>query len=258
MVGIGAAILLLAIVSFFKTTTSTTRAEPKLAQPGDAATNSKSKEEANANAKPVDLKEQILNDARKTAREDYITTMREEFRNNGVDASISDHNGELAIVSDLLKLKPDRDEILRRQFGPAVRRNLCTMGFKSLSLRSGVIFGDGDEYSLGCPETNAEKESRLQEQRSARQKFVDDLQRTFDSDPQGHGMQIAQANNEILFTADFGDLSPQMIRAMWLSKFSDQEKKNLCGIGFKGIRARADAKSPGTFISFGCGSAASK
>lgn len=98
-----------------------------------------------------------------------------------------------------------------------------------------------------------------QEQRAARQKYVDDLQETFNSDPQGQGIQIAQGNNELLFTAEaVRGASPQMIRSMWASKFGDQEKKNLCGIGFRGLRARADAKSPGTFISFGCGNKSAK
>jgi uncharacterized protein YnzC (UPF0291/DUF896 family) len=212
---------------------------------------------APTNDKPVDLKTQVLDDARKTARKNYIDGLQANFRTNGVDAVASDIDGELTIVSDALKLKPDRDELVQRQFGPAVRRNLCTMGFKTLALKSGVLFGDGDEYSLGCPETKEQKEARLQEQRAARQKYVDDLREMFNSDPQGQGIQMAQGNNELLFTADFvRGASPQMIRAMWASKFSDQEKKNLCSIGFRGLRARADANSPGTFISFGCGNKA--
>jgi hypothetical protein len=208
-------------------------------------------------SKPVDLKAQILNDARKTARENYISTVSEAFRDGGTDASISDIDGELVIVSDLLKLKPNRDEVLRRQFGPAVRRDLCKIGFKTLALKGGVLFGDGDEYSLGCPETKEQKEARLSEQRTARQKYADDLQRTFNSDPQGHGVQMAEGNNELLLTAEFvRGVSPQMIRTIWASKFSDQEKKNLCTIGFRGLRLRADVNSPGTFMSFGCGNSA--
>jgi hypothetical protein len=249
---LSAAILTLGIVGviYFKTGAETaptaTRAESDPAQPRRAPTNQIKAD------KPVDLKEQIMNDARKTARTNYVDFMRETFRNGGVDASISDINGKLVMVSDVLKEKPDRDRILRGQFGPAVRRDLCKMGFKTLALKSGVLLGDGDEYSLGCPERKEEKEARLQEQREARQKFVDDLQRTFNTDQQGQGMQVTQENNEIVLTADLGDLSPQMIRAMWVSKFSDQEKKNLCGIGLRGLRARADVNSPGTLVSFGC------
>lgn len=207
--------------------------------------------------KPVDLKMQLRDEAQKTARNDYVDRLQANFRNNGVDAVASDIDGELTIVSDELKLKPDRDELVRRWFGPAVRRNLCTIGFKALALKSGAVFGDSDKYSLGCPETKEQKEARLQQQHTARQEYVDDLQRTFNSDPQGQGIQIAQGNNELLFTADFvRSASPQMIRATWASKFSDQEKKNLCSVGFRGLRARADANSPGTFISFGCGNKA--
>jgi hypothetical protein len=199
------------------------------------------------NGNPVDLKEQILNDARKTARKNYIGNMRGIFRENGVDASISDIDGELVIVSDLFKAKPNRDEILQRQFGPSVRQNLCTMGFNTLALKSGVLFGDGDEYSL-CPETKEAREARLQDEFSARQKYIGSLQL-------GEGIQATQEHNEIVLTGSFAkDLSPQMMRAMWASKFDDQTKSNLCGIGFRGLRERTDARSRGTFISFGCGS----
>src|SRR5579862_6767867 len=48
---------------------------------------------------------------RKAARENYISVMREEFRNNGIDASISDIDGRLILVWDQFKTKPNRDEI---------------------------------------------------------------------------------------------------------------------------------------------------
>jgi hypothetical protein len=237
-----------ALVALFRNSSDTQQVQkskqPEIGQPVTNVENA---------TKPVDVKQQIISDARKTARENYIHGLREAFRNNGADASVSDTDGELAIVSDALKLKPDRDQLMRQQFGPTVRRSLCTMGFKTIALKSGVILGDGDSYSLGCPETKAETESRRQEERSARQKYVDDLQRDFNTDSQQEEIHVSERGNELILTGRFAKgTSPGMLRAMWTAKFVDQAQENLCGIGFRGLRLRGDVDSSGTFISFGC------
>jgi hypothetical protein len=106
-------------------------------------------------------KAHIVEEARASARKDFRSGLREVFRKNGADASISDiDDRKLFIASDSFKLKPNRDETMMQLFGPAVRRKMCVMGFNTIELRSGVIFGDGDEYSLGCPETKEEREAR--------------------------------------------------------------------------------------------------
>jgi len=70
----------------------------------------------------VDPGQETLNDAMKNARAKYVDKMQDEFRNQGVDATISDVDGELVVVSDNLKLKPDRDQLMRSTFDPAYRR----------------------------------------------------------------------------------------------------------------------------------------
>ncbi len=205
------------------------------------------------NAKAVNMKQQLLLDAQRTARENYIDRLRQNYQHSGVDASVSDINGELTIASDALKLKSDRDYLIRQQFGPKVRHNLCSIGFKTLALKSGVILGDSDEYSLGCPEAKTEREVRLREEESKRRDFVANLQNTFSSDPQGSGIQVTQGKNEIILTgASFADLSPEMIRGIWASKFSDDAQQNLCELGFRSLRARANRNARGAFISFHC------
>ena len=195
------------------------------------------------------FKQNILNDARKTARKNYMDGLREEFRNNGVDASVYGENGDLMIVSGLLKRKRDRDIVMLQQFGPNVRRSLCAMGFKTLALQSGVVFGEGETYSLGCAETKTQREARLEQQRTTRQKYVDSLQFGDDLD-----IHATQEGDELVLTGSFANgLSPEMFRVTWGAKFDNEAKKNLCGIGFRGIRIRTDANSAGTFISFNCG-----
>jgi hypothetical protein len=204
-----------------------------------------------AASKPVDTQAQIMQEARAVARENYISNMRAIFRDGGVDATISDVGGELTIVADPLKIKPNRDHFMRQEFGPTVRRSLCTLGFKTVALKSGVLFGDGDSYSLGCPETKEEREARLQEERSARQKYVDDVQNDFNHDPQS-SIHVTQRDNELILTGFAKDLSPATLRAMWAALMSDSDKKNLCGIGFRAVRMTADDGNGGTLISLGC------
>ena len=204
----------------------------------------------------VDPGERILNDAKKPAREKYVSKMQDEFRNQGVDATISDLDGDMVIVSDALKLKPDRDRLMRSTFDPAYRKALCTAGFKTVELKSGAIFGDGDTYSLGCPETKEERAARLEAQRSQRQEFVDQLQNRFNSDSEvaALGIHVEQAADELILTSSSAkDVSPQVFRSMLVQQFSDSSGNKLCNVGFRGLRVRTSPSSGGTFISFGCG-----
>jgi len=238
------------IVGLWKAGDDRQKAARPQAKGGENAPNTPSRQVPSD--KPVDpaaLKEEILNDARKTAREDYISGLQEAFRNAGVEASIrEERNGQVVIASNSFKLKPARDEVMQNVFVPVARRNMCTMGFKTIYLRDDGVFGDGDIYPLGCPETKTEKDARLQQQREARQKFVDEMQQRFSTE----GMQVTEANHEIVITGEVGELSPEYLRASWLSRFNNRERKNLCGIGFKGIRVRANASSSGTLIPFDC------
>jgi hypothetical protein len=182
--------------------------------------------------------------------------MQDEFRNQGVDATISDLDGDMVIVSDALKLKPDRDRLMRSTFDPAYRKALCTAGFKTVELKSGAIFGDGDTYSLGCPETKEERAARLEAQRSQRQEFVDQLQNRFNSDSEvaALGIHVEQAADELILTSSSAkDVSPQVFRSMLVQQFSDSSGNKLCNVGFRGLRVRTSPSSGGTFISFGCG-----
>jgi hypothetical protein len=75
----------------------------------------------------------------------YLEQLRDSYRNRGVEASVSDVDGQLSIVSDAFKLKPDRDEFIRLTFKPSYRQSLCKLGFKSYAVKSGVMFGDGED-----------------------------------------------------------------------------------------------------------------
>jgi hypothetical protein len=173
----------------------------------------------------------------------------------GIDATVSEQaDGELTVASEALKDQSVRNEVVRQQFGPRARKNLCEIGFKTVTLGSGELLSDVGRYSLGCPETREEKEARLYEQNSKRQKFVDDLQQTFATDPKTARIQIARKNNEIVMTsASVTGLSPRLLQAMWGTSFSAEEKKNLCGIGFRGLRTKATTNSKGIFTPFACG-----
>jgi hypothetical protein len=250
---LGAAILVLAIVLCFRTGNETTPAAPRTesnqAHGGGAPSTPENTVRAKPHDAPDDSEEQFLNDARKTAREKYISDMHEEFFNSGVEASIRDENGQLVINSDTLKLKNDRDFLMQQVFPAATRRKFCEIGFKTVNLRSGV-FSDSYVYSMGCPETKEEKEMRLQQERAARQTFVNNVKNRFNNDPYTKELQIADINNEVVVTYPPSKYtSPEKFRDMIAAGFS---KENLCKIGFKGLRVRAGAKGSGTFTSFGC------
>jgi len=201
----------------------------------------------------VDPSEGTLNDAKKTAREKYINKMQVEFRNSGVEATISDLDGDMVIVSDDLKLKPQRDSLMRSTFGPAYRKALCTLGFKTVELRGGVIFGDGDTYSL-CPETKEERDARSDAQKGQRQAFVDVLQQRFSSDSgiASLDIRVEQGAGELILTSPSAKDAPiKLLRSMITD--SDGGTGNLCGIGFQGLRVRSSSSSSGRFISFNCG-----
>jgi len=208
------------------------------------------------NSAVVDPNEGILNDAKKTAREKYVNKMQDEFRNQGVEATISDLDGEMVVVSDVLKLKPDRDRLMRSAFDPAYRKALCAAGFKTVELKSGVVNGDGDTYSLGCPETKEEKDVRLEAQRGQRQAFVDELQKSFngDSETAALNIRVEHGTNELIMTGSSAkDVPQKMLRSMLAAEFGDGSSNKLCGVGFRGLRVRSSPSSSGTFISFNCG-----
>ena len=171
---------------------------------------------------PPDLKQKILDEVQTPGRMTYINGLRESFRNAGFDASVSDLHGDLTVVSDALKLKPDRDEFVRRLFGPAVR---------------------------GCREGKEEKAARLDGDRTARENYVDELRGKL-----GSNMNLQELNNELVLTsASANDLTPAMIRANWGAMFTGEAGKNLCSIGFRGFRVGGTVNDTSTFISFGCG-----
>jgi hypothetical protein len=133
--------------------------------------------------KPVNQKDQIINDMQRAARTTAVKDLQNAFGEAGIDATVSDQaDGELTVASEALKDQSVRNEVVRQQFGPRARKNLCEIGFKTVTLGSGKLLSGVGRYSLGCPETREEKEARLYEQNSKRQKFVDDLQQTFATD----------------------------------------------------------------------------
>jgi hypothetical protein len=201
----------------------------------------------------VDPREEILNNARENAREKYINKMQSEFRNSGVEATISDLDGDMVIVSDDLKLKPQRDSLMRSTFDPAYRKALCTLGFKTVELRGDVILGDGDKYSL-CPETKEERGARLDAQKGQRQAFVNELQQRFNNDSGIASLDILveQGTGELILTSPSAKDAPiKLLRSMIAD--SDDDTRHLCGIGFYGLRVRSSPSSSGRFISFNCG-----
>jgi hypothetical protein len=204
----------------------------------------------------VDASAEIQNDAMKAARAKYVDKMQDEFRNEGVDATISDSDGELIIVSDALNLKPNRDQFMRTTLDAAYRRNLCVAGFRTVKLTSGVLFGDGDTYSMGCPESKEERQARLGALKGQRQQFVEQLQNSFSSDPEvaALGIRVEQAVDELIMTApSSANVSPKLLRSVVSSEFGDGSSNKLCGVGFHGLRVRSSPSSNGTFISFDCG-----
>jgi hypothetical protein len=179
--------------------------------------------------------------------------MQAEFRNSGVEATISDLDGELVIVSDDLKLKPQRDSLMRSTFDPAYRKALCSLGFKTVELRGDVILGDRDTYSL-CPETKEDRDARLDAQKGQRQAFVDELQQKFSSDSGIASLDILveQGAGELILTSPSANEVPiKLLRSMIAD--SDDSNSNLCSIGFHGLRVRSSPSSSGRFITFNCG-----
>jgi hypothetical protein len=197
------------------------------------------------------LKEEFLRKARKNARENYVRGLQKAFRNIGVAASIwENEDGQLVITSHSFKLKPDRDEVMRNIFVPGARRDMCTMGFKTLYLRDDGVFADGDVYGLGCPETKAEMEERSRKQFAARQAFVDQIRRTLRSKGLEMDMTVTQSNGEIVLTSDPRP-TPDMLRALFAREMSG-ENQSLCNMGFRAIRARASSDDNGTVLQITC------
>jgi len=200
--------------------------------------------------------DQTPDDPKKPARDEYVSKMQQEFRNQGVEATISDLDGQMIVVSDDLKLKPDRDRLMRSAFDPAYRKALCAAGFKTVELSSGIILGDSDTYSLGCPETKEERDARLEAQREQRQAFVDQLQKSFNSDSEiaALGIHVEQGANELVLTSSsVKDVPTKVFRSMLADEFGDGSSNKLCGVGFRGLRVRSDPSTSGVFLSFNCG-----
>lgn len=95
-------------------------------------------------------KEQVL----KHARDAYVDRFNDLTSDYGIEGHLAisrDSNTELIFVSDELKVRPNRDSVMQQAFGPSVRRDLCKLGFKTLTLTSGSILGShATTYTLGC------------------------------------------------------------------------------------------------------------
>lgn len=145
---------------------------------------------------------------------------------------------------------------------------LWIIGLSSIGAFGGILFFTLKTYrpplapiiTLGSGPSPAESRDpthggqQMLNEDSKRQNFVDDLQRKFDGDPQRHGVRVTQEHDEVVLTGPVvGGLSVKAFRTTWLSKFSEVEKKNLCGIGFRGLKGKADADNTGIFVSFECG-----
>jgi len=98
----------------------------------------------------------------------------------------------------------------------------------------------------------------LDAERSERQEFVDELQKSFNSDSEvaALGIRVEQGTDELILTSSSAnDVPPKIFRSMFAAGVGDVSSNNLCGVGFRGLRVRSSPSSSGVFISFNCGKA---
>lgn len=180
----------------------------------------------------VDTKKQEIEEALRSAREQYVEKMAEQFRNDGVDAIVSGTGDQLSISSELLANKPNRDQLMRISFPKSQRLILCNMGYRTIYLQGSGLFADGNRYSLGCPETPEEKAARLKSEEEARQQFAKELQDSVrQADVSISNYQVTTIDQKIIIIGPgFASLSPSALKARFGTT------ANLCDIGVKSIR----------------------
>jgi hypothetical protein len=101
----------------------------------------------------TEMKKEILRES----REKFVANLQRTW---GVEFIVKDNDGELVVRSYFASEGIDRDELLRRSFvQPTVRRNLCAIGFRTVSLVE-AMDDIALTYSLGCPETEVQKKAR--------------------------------------------------------------------------------------------------
>jgi hypothetical protein len=94
-------------------------------------------------------------------QEQFISDLRKKFKQDYYDATIAGSgNDELVVVSERLDLESERGRVMRAYFGPAVRKRMCEAGFKTIALQSGMVFREGERYSLSCSIPNPPKPPR--------------------------------------------------------------------------------------------------
>jgi hypothetical protein len=212
------------------------------------SSNSNDSKPTNNSASPA--VKQSIDEARRTARRNYVIKMQQEFDAEGIDATISDFEDDVVVVSDQLKTKANRDKLMR-VFDPAYRRALCSAGFKGLKLKSGYVFGEGESYSLGCRDTDNERSTRLQAEQSQRQEFVDNLQGGL----QRSGIddiRVALSGHKLVLTGSSAkDVPPRALRAL-IQQVADEDRAKLCSIGFSSVQARSNISSTGIIVPLSC------
>jgi hypothetical protein len=181
---------------------------------------------------------QSNDDSNKAARQALVDRMNETIQQNGANTHVSDHDGQLTLTNKIFDTKSARADVMRELFPPSVRRDLCKIGFKSISFRTGFIAYSETVYSAGCPETKEEAAARAKLDTKAMAEYVASLQEDLSSAAPGVHMSVS--GSTLVITGGGNSQLGRMLAS------SPDVKGHLCSIGFRGTR------TGGVYASLGC------
>ena len=192
-------------------------------------------------------------DVRQEARRTYIANMRETLRSSDSDATVADVDGNLIITSAQLEHRSERNQFVSQTFNHEYKKSLCTLGFNTIEVRSSVILGSGDVYSLGCKQEKQEVEAQAESNRLARIKFAKDIQEKLGGTSHSSNIVFAANGSElVLIMPGSKQLSLQGMRASFTALMTPDARRGACEIGFTGMRVKDSSTDRGSFISYSC------
>jgi hypothetical protein len=144
----------------------------------------------------------------------------------------------LELINEIFKVKANREETMRELFPASVRKDLCKLGFKTVSFKDGYIIYDETAYSLGCPETKQEAAVRAKLDTKAMADLAASLQESFSGVTAGMRLTVVGTTLVVAGGAN-ADLG-RMVAS------DPGTKRMMCNTGFRGIRAG------GVYVSLGC------
>ena len=177
-------------------------------------------------------------DQNEALRKAFVAKLNETIQGNGSSTHVSEESGRLTLINEIFKVKANRIDTMRELFPPSVRRDLCKIGFKTVSFKDGYIVYDETVVSLGCPETKEETTARVKLDTKAMADYAASLQGDFSAAVPG--IRLTVSGTTLVITGGGNSNLGRMIA-------SDADtKRSLCNIGFRGTR------TGGVYVSLGC------